>query len=303
MIDPSTLAVTRTIALPRALAAVRDRVRSRRGARLRRARRDRPAPEARRDQLRPGRQRRASARIHGTSSIAADGARVRLALHHASAARREHRGRADHRRRPTTAARWCVVDSAYAERGAHDRAPAQRQARLREPGPRHPELSGRGGDLARRDPGLGALQAGQHQARRAARRHRAELPEHRARDQLAHRPRQRAPKTTRRASTTTTPAWRAPAIFDQHGVYLFVALETSREVAVVDAHTAARSCSASTSAARRRASRSRPTASGCTSTTSWTARSACSTWHRCCNTGAVNVPLLATLAGRRPPRS
>ena len=42
-----------------------------------------------------------------------------------------------------------------------------------------------------------------------------------------------------RASTTTTPASRARRVYDRYGVYLFVALETSREVAVVDAHGSA----------------------------------------------------------------
>ena len=41
---------------------------------------------------------------------------------------------------------------------------------------------------------------------------------------------------SRRASTTTTRAWRARRCSTRCGVYLFVALETSREVAVVDAH-------------------------------------------------------------------
>ena len=54
--------------------------------------------------------------------------------------------------------------------------------------------------------GLGAVEAGQHQARHAARRRRPQLPEHRARDQLAHRSRRAARRTTRRASTTTTRA-------------------------------------------------------------------------------------------------
>ena len=49
------------------------------------------------------------------------------------------------------------------------------------------------------------------------------------------------------------------ASYEPHGVYLFVALETSREVAVLDAFSRAGACCASTSAARRRASRFRPT--------------------------------------------
>ena len=59
---------------------------------------------------------------------------------------------------------------------------------------------------------------------------------------------------------------------------------------------AAMSCSASTSAVRLRRSPSPQTASGCTSTTSWTARSAYSTWRPLLGTGAINVPVLTTLS-------
>ena len=74
---------------------------------------------------------------------------------------------------------------------------------------------------------------------------------------------------------------------------LFVALETSREVAVVDAHNGG-NCSDSTSVARRRAWRSRPTAAGCTSAISWTARSA-STTYEAGGEGQWEVPLVTTL--------
>ena len=65
-----------------------------------------------------------------------------------------------------------------------------------------------------------------------------ELPEHGARDQLAHRPRREHRGPAPRASTTTTRASPARRVYDPRGVYMFVALETSREVAVVDAHGA-----------------------------------------------------------------
>ena len=56
----------------------------------------------------------------------------------------------------------------YPERDADHRPQAQQQARFREPGQRHSQLSRRRSDLARHDPGVGAVQAGQYQARGAA---------------------------------------------------------------------------------------------------------------------------------------
>ena len=100
---------------------------------------------------------------------------------------------------------------------------------------RRAELPRRAGDVARWQLGMGAIEEGQHQARHAAQRRQPEPPEHGARHRLAHRPgdqrrelrragrpRQREPGQRGRLR----PVWRA----------LFVALETSREVAVVDAH-------------------------------------------------------------------
>ena len=152
------------------------------------------------------------------------------------------------------------LDTASLALRAHDRAAAQRQARRRDPGPRHAELSRRRGDLARRHAGLGAVEAGQRQARHAARRHGAQLPEHRARDQLAHRPRREQPRTTPRASTTTTPA--SPA---RRSTTRAASTCSSRSRRAARWRSSTRSrplraASASTSAARRRASRSRRTA-------------------------------------------
>ena len=66
------------------------------------------------------------------------------------------------------------------------------------------------------------------------------------------------------------------AAFDRFGVYMFVALETSREVAVVNVHDSTR-FSGSTSGGHRRAWPYRMTAIACTSVTSWTDRSTSST--------------------------
>jgi hypothetical protein len=81
----------------------------------------------------------------------------------------------------------------------------------------------------------------------------AELPEHGARHQLARGAEGHAAgaEDLPRASTTTTPAWPARSAYDP-AAYLFVALETSRQVAVLDAHAGAQ-LSAWTWAARRRA--------------------------------------------------
>jgi hypothetical protein len=69
-------------------------------------------------------------------------------------------------------------------------------------------------------------------ARLAAQWREPQLPEHRARHRVAHRS-GHGREDLAPASTSTTPAWRAPRVRSL-GNYLFVALETSREVAVVD---------------------------------------------------------------------
>ena len=71
------------------------------------------------------------------------------------------------------------------------------------------------------------------------------------------------------------------AAFDPFGNYLFVALETSREVAVARCAGPVRDLPLQRSAARRRAWPFSTTASACTSTTSWTAPSACSISRGC----------------------
>ena len=100
-------------------------------------------------------------------------------------------------------------------------------------------------------------QAGQHQARHAARRPWPQLPEHRARDQLAHRLSRRQPRTTA-----------ARIDHDNAGVASAVAVRSARRLHVRRAGNQPRGrggrcarqlarSSASTSAARRRASRCR----------------------------------------------
>ena len=60
------------------------------------------------------------------------------------------------------------------------------------------------------------------------------LPEHGARHQLAHRPRELAEDYAARIDHDNAGVASA-AVFHPSGAYLFVALETSRQVAVVDA--------------------------------------------------------------------
>ena len=280
VINPATRTVTQTIALPRGSQPY--------GVAMSPAARlafvaleaQRPAAQARRGQLRRARQRGRGRRTRATCRVSGDGAqRLRVALR----ARRRCPARARPACTPATVGR-------RSGRGRH-REPGRRRAPscCAHSDTPDAENQGRGvpnylGAAAISPDGTQAWvpsQAGQHPARHAARRPRAELPEHGARDQLAHRPghaaaedlaqahrpRQRQ-RRQRRGRTTRC------------GVYLFVALETSREVAVLDAHGGARCC-ASTSAARRRAWRCRRMAARCTSTTSWTARSACSTCSRC----------------------
>ncbi len=144
----------------------------------------------------------------------------------------------------------------------------------------------------------GAVEAGQHRARHAAQRRQPQLPEHGARDQLAHRSRDEAEDYARRIDHDNAGVASAAA-YDRFGVYLFVALETSREVAVVDAHDdvelfrfAGRPGAAGPARfARRRC--------GSTSATSWTARSASSTWRRCMNHGPVERAAARDARSRR----
>ena len=64
-----------------------------------------------------------------------------------------------------------------------------------------------------------------------------QLPEHGARDQFADRPAVAAPRTTRERIDHDNAGVASAIAYDRpDGIYLFVALETSRQVAVVDAH-------------------------------------------------------------------
>ena len=197
-------------------------------------------------------------------------ARLRLALHHAAAAGRSHRdGRADAQH--AAAKCWCV-DAAADERGAtRSCCGTATSPTSRDQGRGIPNYLGA---AAISPDGTQAwVPSKQDNVKRggAARRHRAQLPEHRARHQLAHRavlgqrrlrrahrPRQRQRRQRRACSTgsaSTCSSRSRPAArwrwSTRHG---------------------GASCCASTSAARRRAWRCRPTARRCTSTTSWTAR-------------------------------
>ena len=134
-----------------------------------------------------------------------------------------------------------------------------------------PNYLGASRHLTGRHAGVGAFEAGQHRARHAARRPQHQLPEHGARDQLAHRsrsgdrgsgrahrPRQlqrRERRRVRSAAASTCSSRSRPAAKSRWST-----------------RTAAGRSSASTSAARRRAWRCRRTARSCSSTTSWIAR-------------------------------
>ena len=121
-----------------------------------------------------------------------------------------------------------------------------------------PELPRAGGHFAGRQPGLGALEAGQRAARRGSRRPGSRLPEHGPRNQLAHR------------LGTLTEDYAARIDHDNAGVASTAPFDPtvptcswrSRPAARSRSsmHTAASSCSASTSAVRRRVSPSRTTA-------------------------------------------
>ena len=272
VIDPATLAVARTIALPRALAALRHRAVARRAAScLRRARGDWPAAEARRRQLRA---RSGSVDVGPNPrhvSVSGDGSRVYVSRFITPPLPGESTATCRRRRRPA-GGEVVVVDAAGDDRRAHHRAAAQRQAGLREPGPRHPELPRRGGDLAGRPQSPGCRPSRTtSSAARCATACGLELPEHRARDQLAHRPGSRRRGLRRRASTTTTPASRAPRSSTGSASTCSSRWRPAAR-SRSSMRTAAARCSASTSAARRRAWRCRPTAARSTSTTSWTAR-------------------------------
>ena len=162
-----------------------------------------------------------------------------------------------------------------------DRAPSilhvSTQAGLREPGQRLPNYLGAPVISPDGIDRLGPLEAGQRAARHAAQRAQPQLPEHGARDQLAHRSCRRAQRRLRGAHRPRQLRRR-----ERGG------LRSVRRLSVRGAGDQPRSRGGrclrrlgalprSTSGARRRASRSRRTARRSTSTTSWTARSASST--------------------------
>ena len=279
VIDPTTLAVVAHDRAALRLAALRHRGRARPAASCTsRSRRGTPAEDRRRRATRRSRAS-TSARIRATSRSPATAA--------ASMSRASSR-----RRCPARARRSCRRRAAARRRGRRGqrgrRCASQDTIVLRHSDKPDAENQGRGvpnylGAVAISPDGqlgLGAVQAGQHQARRAARRPGPQLPEHGPRDQLAHRPghgrrglpaahrprqlrrRERASPSTATASTCSSP-WRPAA--------------RSRS----STPTAAGRCSASTSAARRRASRCRPTADALRQQFHGPHASACSTSRRC----------------------
>ncbi len=219
------------------VAAVRHRLCARRQRGVRRARGRRPGPEAR---SRHGREI-GGANVGATPrhlSLNADGTRLYVvALHHAAPARRGHRQRRDpDRSQSTTAAKcWCSIPATH----GHDqrrRAAPQRRPGLREPGQRHPELP-RAGRRSRRTASSAWVPSKKDNVKRGTLRSGGNL---------------NFQNTVRAISSridlaTNTESFGAridhdnaslasAAAFDRYGVFMFVALETSREVAVVNAH-------------------------------------------------------------------
>ena len=160
-------------------------------------------------------------------------ARAGVALHHAGAAGRSHGRRADRR---AAVARWWSVDAGTLAVQRHDRAartatrpttPCRAAACRTTWAPlRSRPTAPRPGCRASRTTSSAACCATARTSTsrtRCARSARASTWA-------------RWPRTTRRASTTTTPSVASAAAFHPSGAYLFVALETSRQVAVVDAY-------------------------------------------------------------------
>ena len=201
--------------------------------------------------------------------------RAGVALRDQPAARRRHGGGEYQQRRRRGAGGQCRADDA----GPHDRAAAQRQGRQRGAGRRHPQLPGGRRGVARRPQRLGAVEAGQHQARHAAQRAAAELPEQRACDQLAHRHGHagrghRAPHRPRQLEPG-----RRSCVPSERGLPVHRARDEppgggGRR------RGRPRVGQGGTSVVRRRRCRSPPTGRACTCRTSWTAASACSTSAR-----------------------
>ena len=136
------------------------------------------------------------------------------------------------------------------------------------------------------------------QARHAAQWREPQLPEHGARHRLAHRPgdRRRRPCLARRPRQLQPRQRRGVRYLRQLPVRGAGNQPRSRGASM---RRAATKSSASTSAARRRAWRSRTMACVCTSTTSWIARVGVFDLTRLLNLGESNVPSLATLNRRR----
>ncbi len=159
--------------------------------------------------------------------------RLRVAVHHAAPAGRKHGRRADRRR--AAAKSWSSNGPAMSiERTIvlrHSDKPD-----FGEPGPRHPELPRRGDDLAGRPLGLGAVEAGQRQARHAAATAWPLNFQNTVRAISSRLDLQSGAEDYPERIDHDNAGVASAALFDSRGIYMFVALETSRQVAVVDAY-------------------------------------------------------------------
>ncbi len=201
-----------------------------------RARRHRHAAQARRRQRRHARQRVGGPEPAPRGGVGRRRQRLRVALHHAAAAGRRHGQRADRGQRCAVGGEVVVVGTASMAVAAHHRAGAQ----LQRPTPR---------TRAAACPTTSARRRSRPTARRpscrASRTTSCAAPAATASalnfQNTVRAISSRIDLATQREDLSTridhdNASMASAAAFDPLGVYLFVALETSREVAVLDAH-------------------------------------------------------------------
>ena len=235
IINPSTLSVAQTLTLPYASAALRPCIRSDRWICVRRAGSGRPRSEARCDQRRPARQRQcrpksAASRRQRRWRLAAG-----LAVHHAAAAGRRDAKRPDAKRRDPirrgSRTRKC---------GEHDRAGTtvlqhSDKPDLETQGSGIPNYLG--APVISPDGTAAWVPSKQDNIKRGTLRNGLSLNFQStvraisSRIDLSTNTEDYAARLDHDNSSVAS-----AVAFDKYGVYMFVALETSREVAVVDAH-------------------------------------------------------------------
>ena len=125
------------------------------------------------------------------------------------------------------AASLTVLDTVYLQHS--DKPDAENQ------GGGVPNYLGAAGHFPGRQQRCRTVQTRQHRSRHAAQRRESEFPEHRARDRLVHRSDANGEVYSRRIDFDNAGLTSA-ALYEPSGVYGFFALETSRQIAIVDAH-------------------------------------------------------------------